>query len=481
MTIALRHATRDAPGRTLGSGALIGGFRVERVVATRSDLYTVIEATAPAGERVTLTLLAPAIVGDRELRRRLLRLATLRAAIDHPNLLPFHGAREDRGRLYLVSAVAGPLTLADRLVAGPVRGRQAVSLLGQVAGALETAAQHGLLHSDLTPQAIALAGDRGGHPLLGDFGIAMPPARGCELLTAAEDADYRSPEEVRGEPLGSESNVYSLACILFECLTGATPYPYERPVLTLHAHVVEPPPRLSERSPDLPTALDAVMARAMAKDPRERYGSPAELIRAAGQALGTETEILVIAPAPQERRVGPTAPARRRFRPRARLATVGIGLALLASAASGFATGSVDWSREASPSTAVRSPAPPTAHRLQQAAYLEEVTRAVDRLRARRRTARGRVRAARRAVGQAAGARALARAYRDTRKTLPSPPAGSRREAPLAEGLLQAERAYRKLAAAARGSKRRAWRVARREALRRERALERTLQAVHHD
>lgn len=479
MTTTLRHATRDTPSRIVASGALIGGFRVERVVATRSDLYTVIEASASDGERATLTLLAPGIAADRELRRRVVSLARLRAAIAHPNLLSFHGAREDRGRLYLVSAVAGPLTLADRLGGGPLEGREALALLGQVAGALETAAQQGLLHGDLAPRTIFLASDRDGHPLLGDFGIAMPPASGCQLHAAAEAADYRSPEQVRGEPLGPESNVYSLACILFECLTGAAPYPYERPLLTLHAHVVEPPPSVSERNPHLPTTLDAVVARAMAKDPHERYGSPAELIRAAAQALDTEADILVIAPPRQERRLSPTAPARWRLS-RARLATVGIGLALLASAVSGFATGSVDLSREASPSTAVRAPAPPTANRLQQAAYLKEVTRAVDRLRARRRAAREQVRAARRAAGQAAGARALARAYRDARKALPPPPAGSS-QAPLDGSLLQAERAYRNLAAAARGGDKRAWWAARREALRRERGLKRTLQTVRHN
>ena len=478
MTTPLRRATRETRARTVASGALIDGFRVERVVATRSDLYTIVEATTPDGERVTLTLLAPMIASDRELRRRVLRLASLRAAIDHPNLLSFHGAREDRERLYLVSAVAGSLTLADLLAGGRLEDRQAVALLAQVAGGLETAAQHGLLHSDLTPRAIALAADRDGHPLLGDFGIAMPPARGCELLSAAECADYRSPEEVRGEPLQSESNVYSLACILFECLTGTPPYPYERPLLTLHAHAVEPPPCPSERNPDVPTTLDAVVVKAMAKDPRERYRSPTELIRATGQALGTEPDFLVVAPPRQERRLRPPTPARGRLMPRARLATFGLGLALFASAVSGFATGSIDWSREASPSTAVRSSAPPAADRVQQAAYLEEVAGAIDRLRARRDASRRQVRAARRPAGQAAGARALARAYQDARRALPPPPTGSSAAPALAESLLQAERAYRRLAAAARGSNEPAWRAARREVLRRERALEGTLHIV---
>jgi len=477
MTSPLRASTDDARGRSLASEAVIDGFRVERVIATRPDLYTVVEAAGPDGERVTLTLLAAAVAGDRELRSHVMRLAQLRASIDHPNLVPFYGAREHAGRLYLLSGVAGPMTLADRLAAGPLDTGTAMTLLGQVAGALETAAGRGLQARDVTPHAITLRGGEHDHVLLMDLGISVPPARGCELLASAEGADYRSPEEVRGEPLGAESTVYSLACILVESLTGTPPYPYERPLLTLHAHAVEPPPSASERNPDLPEELDAVVARGMAKDPRERHGSPGDLIRAAADVLGVEADVPVIA-APADERPPAAPPVLRSARPRVRLATVGIALAMLASVVSGFATGSVDWSREETPSRMVRSSAPPATARLQEASYERELHGAVEGLRERRAKARGRLHKARRASGQAAGASALARAYRDAQRALPAAPPGVSGAPALVEGLDETARAYRRLAAAARERNRRAWRAARRETLRRERSLKGVLRQV---
>jgi hypothetical protein len=151
-------------------------------------------------------------------------------------------------------------------------------------------------------------------------------------------------------------------------------------------------------------------------------------------------------------------------------------VALFASAVSGFATGGIDWSGDPQPPPAVRSHAPPD--RLQGAAYTQQVTAAVEHLRERRIAARKRLRAARAPAGQAAAARALAKAYRTTLRALPQLPATARGEPQLGDSLVDAERAYRKLATAARGRRPHAWRVARREALRREQALQHALRTV---
>ena len=161
------------------------------------------------------------------------------------------------------------------------------------------------MHGELTPQAILLDDNATAHALLTDFGVGRERVLPQRLRIDVEGADYRSPEEIRGGPLTPECNAYSLACVLFECLTGSPPYPYERPVLTLHAHLVEPPPRPSQLRSGLPAELDEVFVRAMAKQPDQRLGASG-LVRAAAQALGEEVEIPAGAAREAEKR-----PARR--------------------------------------------------------------------------------------------------------------------------------------------------------------------------
>jgi Protein kinase domain len=451
--------------------AIVNGYRVERVLSTRLGIHTVMEAVDPDGHHVALTLLDAAVTEDPRLRRHVLRLARTRASIDHPNVLPLLGTHELENRVGLVSVLAGPRTLADRLETGPLEPDEALRILCQVAGALETAAAHGLVHRDLAPKSIVLADGEPDRVFLGDFGITMPPLPGCELVDAAEGIDYSSPEEVRGEPLEPESNVYSLACILVECLTGAPPFPYDRPLLTLHAHVVETPPSVSERRPGLPAALDEVIARAMAKDQRERFRSPGRLMRAVGEALGLEVTAPVLVP-PRVEGLAPARP-RRRPRPRPRLLGGRLRLALTAVALCGFVAGVVDWSAPPASSGADRVPA--AAERAQRAEHIEAVGDAVRRLDARRVALRRELRRARRPAGQAAAARALAAAYGDTREALPGPAVAIPGAGRIAERLRETERAYRRLASAARSRDRRAWRVARRATVRREAGLERAL------
>jgi serine/threonine-protein kinase len=460
--------------------ATAGGYRVERVLSTRLGIHTVVQAVGPDGGRVAITLLDPAVADDPHLRRHVLRLARTRASIRHPNVLPLVGPREVDDRIGLVSVLAGPQTLADRLDQGPLEPGEAVSILCQVAGALETAAASGLVHRDLAPRSIVFGAGDAERVFLGDFGITVPPLPGCELVDAAEGIDYCSPEEVRGEQLEPESNVYSLACLLVECLTGKPPYAYDRPLLTLHAHVVEPPPRVSERRADLPAALDEVIARAMAKDPRERFRSPGRLMRAVAEALGVEATVPVLVTPRSEEETRVRRPPRavpRRRRPRAR---VGIGVVAPAVAVCGLALGLIDWS--SSP-----APGPPQAERTPagaatQAAAAEErakqvraVSDAVETLAARRVALRRDLAAARRPGGQAAAASALAVAYREARNTLDSGATKVPGAAQIETGLRRTERAYRRLAATARASDRAAWRKARRETASREAQLERAL------
>jgi Protein kinase domain len=454
--------------------ATAGGYRVERVLSTRLGIHTVVQAVGPDGGRVAITLLDPAVADNPHLRRHVLRLARTRASIRHPNVLPLVGPHELEDRIGLVSALAGPCTLADRLARGPLEPSEAVSILSQVAGALETAAVGGLVHRDLAPRAIVFGEEDSERVFLGDFGITVPPLPRCELVDAAQGIDYCSPEEVRGEPLEPESNVYSLACLLVECLTGAPPYSYDRPLLTLHAHVVEPPPNVSERRPELPPALDGVIARAMAKDPRERFRSPGRLMRAVAEALDTEVTVPVLVAERTREDARVTPRPRPVARPRRRRPRIAIGVAIPAVALCGLAVGLIDWSTPPGPEPpAARAAA--AAERAERAAQVKGVSEAVEQLAARRARLRRQLRAARRPAGQAASARALADAYRKARVALPAPSAALPAAAPIRAGLRETENAYRRLAASARARDRLSWRVARRETRRREARLLRVL------
>jgi serine/threonine protein kinase len=484
----------NASGDTLGAGSIVDGYRVQRVLATRRGIDTIAEATAPNGRRVTLTVLAPEVAVDKTRRSEFLRLARRQASLRHPSVVPVAGAGCKRGRAYCATALVEGETLAERLRRGPLEPSRALAILGEVAAALELAGPKGLVHRDLRPGAVALVGGEQTHAVLIDFGISCTPGRAFDRTADPTAVEYRSPEELRGEPPRLRSSVYSLGCILVECLTGEPPHRHDRPLLTAHAHLVEPPPRVSQRHGDLPPELDAVIAEALNKDPRRRFRSPAALIEAAGRAVGSDVRVPVEEDRRrQDAREKAKAREQRRDRRRARRAAaaravwplprgsrraaVWAGVALVASALSGFATGNASWSpepRQARPAPV--TPAPPSPATVRRAAYLQSVDETIEQLAERRSKLRRSLRSATGHKGQAVAATALAAAYRKARTELPAAPvaAGQR----LDQGLGGADRAYRRLAAAARRTDGQAWQAARVKAARSEIAAERALAAL---
>jgi serine/threonine-protein kinase len=470
---------RRTSDRTIRPGTVIGRYRVEQVVSSRPNGITVIDARAPNGWRVTLTVL-----GEDDSREEIVKLAAVRASLEHPHLLPALAPFHDAHGMVLAIAWNGPLTLADRLVDGPLEPQRAVRILAQVAAALELAAGKGLVHRDLTPEAVALRERGPDHAFLGDFGIALPPARGCGLAGEPAGVEYRSPEELRGERPRPRSNVYSLACILVECLTGAPPYWHARPLLTIHSHLVDPPPRISERRDGLSPRIDDVIARALAKNPQERFRSPAELVEASGRALGADVRVPVATDLARQRRRERTATRERRRRSRqvapvpsrrSRRAVAVTAGALLVSATAGFATGSADWSGNAPNGAAPH--ARPSQSTQEESRYIVSVDRVLTRLSARRAVLRHRLGRAPKASGQAAAAARLGAAYASAHKALP--PAPEQFAQPrLGARLAVAERGYRRLAVAARTENRQAWNRARGEAARADARVNRALRAL---
>jgi serine/threonine-protein kinase len=213
--------------------------------------------------------------------------------LSHPNVVPVFANGTDDGRPYLVMAyIEGPSL--DRVLAdGPLPVDEAVTLAADVAAGLAAAHAAGVVHRDVKPANIVLGDD--GVPHLVDFGIAR--ADDLTAMTRADHvlgtASYLSPEQARGEVPGPASDVYALGCVLHELLTGRPPFTGDTPLAVAYKHVHDEPPRLA----DVPADVEAVVRRALAKDPAERYATGAAL-EAALRGSGTEdaTQALTAVP-----------------------------------------------------------------------------------------------------------------------------------------------------------------------------------------
>jgi YVTN family beta-propeller protein len=276
-------------GRALRPGDELAGYRVDACVG-RGGMGEVFRAhDERLGRDVAVKLLAPQRADDPAFRDRLLRESRLAASLDHPNVVPVYDAGEVDGRLYLVMRYVDGTDLRALLRrAGALEPARALAIADGVAAALDAAHEHGLVHRDVKPSNVLL--DARGHPYLADFGLTRSPSdptpggEGQELGTV----DYVPPEGVRGEASEPASDVYSFGCLLYEALTGEVPYPRPTAVATLFAHLEEPPAAASAVRPDLPAELDAVLQRALAKEPAERQASCGEVVAQAREALGLE-------------------------------------------------------------------------------------------------------------------------------------------------------------------------------------------------
>jgi ABC-type branched-subunit amino acid transport system substrate-binding protein/tRNA A-37 threonylcarbamoyl transferase component Bud32 len=255
--------------------------------------------------KVALKLMAPELAEDERFRERFLRESELAASIDHPSIVPIYEAGEVDGQLYIAMRYVEGTDLKVLLHAeGSLEPKRALALLEQVGTALDAAHQRGLVHRDVKPANVLISVQAGReHCYLSDFGLTKQTSSESGLTESGQfvgTAEYIAPEQIERRRVDGRADIYSLGCILYQCLTGEVPYPGERLMAVLWAHVNERPPSASERNPELPAAVDTVIAKALAKSPEERYPSCGELIDAAREAL----------PA----REPATAPARRRPR-----------------------------------------------------------------------------------------------------------------------------------------------------------------------
>lgn len=266
----------------------LGGYRIVRELG-RGGMGSVYEAEhLRLGRKAALKVLDPQLASDESFRERFIQESRLIAAIEHPNIIQIYDAAEADGVLYIAMRYVDGYdlqALIDR--DGPLQPERALTILEQAAAALDAAHARDLVHRDVKPANI-LIDEPTGRVFVADFGIAKHA--GTRGATKAGlfigTVDYAPPEQIEGRPTSRAADVYSLGCVLYDALTGRRPFEKDSDVAIIYAHLLEPPPKISERQPHLAPALDEVVAKALAKDAGERFSSCGELVAAARAALG---------------------------------------------------------------------------------------------------------------------------------------------------------------------------------------------------
>ncbi|MYT30182.1 protein kinase domain-containing protein [Streptomyces sp. MspMP-M5] len=247
------------------------------------------------GRTVAVKLLTPELARNDTFRKRFAYESRVAASLDHPHIVPVFEAGEADGLLYIAMRyVAGRDLRALLDDEGRLPLATACRIAGQVASALDAAHARGLVHRDVKPGNVLVAEgtdtDRPEHVYLTDFGLMKKSLSLTGFTSVGQfigTLDYVAPEQIAGRPVDGRCDVYGLACVTYEMLAGTPPFVRDDDRALLGAHLHQPPPAPSGTRPDLPPAVDAVFARALAKEPEERYetcrGFVAAL-RAAGRA-----------------------------------------------------------------------------------------------------------------------------------------------------------------------------------------------------
>jgi serine/threonine-protein kinase len=268
-------------------GGQLGSYLIESVIG-RGGMSVVYRAThARLGTPVALKALAPELSSDDAFRERFLREAKMAAGIDHPNVIPIYDTGLHDDSLYIIMRFVGGGDLKALLAtSGPLSLERAIALLTPVARALDTAHAHALVHRDVKPANILLQRSSSGeveHVYLSDFGVMKHTSSISGLTRTGAlvgTIDYMAPEQIEGRDVSAQTDIYALGCLFYQAITGRVPHQRESEAAALWAHMsedVEPPSRIR---PELPAAIDAVIERALAKNPAARFESCEEFIRA---------------------------------------------------------------------------------------------------------------------------------------------------------------------------------------------------------
>ena len=281
-------------GRFLGdlrTDTRIAGYELEERIGAGGTAVVFRARDDRLNRQVALKILLHSPEADGTFRQRFLRESRAAAAIDHPHIVPVFAAGEADGALFIAMRYvpSGDLRALMRR-AGPLSPPRAAAIVSSVASALDAAHSAGLVHRDVKPSNILVDARPGrpDHVYLSDFGLSKEVdsagvARSGRFLGSP---GYTAPEQIEGHRVNRRADQYSLACTTFEMLSGAPVFPRDQITAVIWAHMSVRPPPLTSRQPGLPAAVDAVLAKALAKAPGDRYGSCREFADAVRTALG---------------------------------------------------------------------------------------------------------------------------------------------------------------------------------------------------
>jgi serine/threonine protein kinase len=284
-------------------GKTLGKYEIRELLG-KGGMAEVYKAYHPKLERyVTIKVLHSFLAEGEDFLARFEREARAVASLRHPHIQQIHDFDIENDQYYMVMEFVDGGTLQKLMMELAKSGTympidQVLSILRQVAEALDYAHQQGIIHRDIKPSNILL--DSAGNAFLSDFGIAhmMSGTQFTATGSLIGTPTYMSPEQGRGDELTTVSDIYSLGIILFELLTGKVPFTSETtPLAIINKHIHEPPPNPGSLRPDLPAAAEQVVLKTLAKDPKERYQSAGELVRALEKALPAEVVAKLDAPA----------------------------------------------------------------------------------------------------------------------------------------------------------------------------------------
>jgi serine/threonine-protein kinase len=266
----------------------LGYYRIEGIVGCGRTGIVYLATDSRDGRAVALKVLREDVGIDPVYRERFRREGALLAALRHPHVMPIYDMGEIDGELYIAARLVSG-NLKSLLQASELSVDVAMDVLTAVAEALDAAHAAGIVHRDVKPANVLIDPAPGGLQVyLGDFGLARDP-NGAMLTLPGQvigTLDYMAPEHLEAEGVGTAADIYGLTCLAVETLTREVPFPRDTDAAVMYAHVVQPPPSLTERRPELPAALDEVIAAGMAKDPDDRPATARALVTDMLRALG---------------------------------------------------------------------------------------------------------------------------------------------------------------------------------------------------